>query len=98
MDLHVDFAGPGLRSHLLMEHAENPGKRLQLSFRRLGLGGQSEMKTCAARGVIGSPQAPPCDSTMQRLMRSPVRLGSKEGIEDLFCLLLGQSYAAWAMM
>jgi hypothetical protein len=25
MDLHGDFAGPELRSHLLMEHAENPG-------------------------------------------------------------------------
>src|ERR1700687_3173918 len=26
-------------------------------FRRLGPGGQSEIKTCAARGVLGSPQA-----------------------------------------
>jgi hypothetical protein len=25
MDLHGDFAGPELRSHLLTEHAENPG-------------------------------------------------------------------------
>ena len=59
--------------------------------------GQSELKSCAAREVIGSPQA-----TAMRLNdgladakphAGAVRLGGKKRIEDLFRLLRGKPYA-----
>src|SRR5260370_16458001 len=58
------------------------------------------MKTCAARRVVGSPQAPTMrfndGAADAKSHAGPVRLGSKEGIEDLFRLLRGKPYAGIA--
>src|SRR5258707_462405 len=86
------------RAHRRRHQRRTPWERLRASFRRLGLGGYTEAKTCAARGVVGSPQA----ATMRfddgaanaKPHAGPVGLGSKEGIEDLFLLLWGQPHAA----
>jgi len=62
----------------------------------VGFGRQGETKTCAACGVIGSPQAATMRSTMDWLMRSPMPVpcvGRKERIEDLLRLMPGQPYA-----
>src|SRR6202171_2893734 len=58
------------------------------------------MKACAARRVIGSPQP----ATMRFHDRTAdakshtraMTLGGKEGVEDLICLLRGQSHAGVA--
>src|SRR5260370_15142575 len=64
---------------------------------RRGLGGETETKTCATRGVVDGPHAAsvrlddgPADAKPHA---GPVRLGSKESIEDLFLLLWRQPYA-----
>jgi len=62
--------------------------------------GQGELKSCAARGVVGSPQAAamrlndrPTDGQPHT---GPVILGRKESLEDLFRLLRRQSHTGIA--
>ncbi len=68
-----------------------------MSFLCLALGGQGEAKVCAARGVVGSPQAATIrfddGSADAKSHAGPVGLGGKEGIEDLLRLLRGQPHA-----
>ncbi|MEY2395362.1 MAG: hypothetical protein QOF94_1707, partial [Acidobacteriaceae bacterium] len=66
---------------------EHLRERLRESFICHGFGGQGETKTCAARRVVGSPQA----ATMRFDNRAAdakshagaVSLGGKEGVKDL---------------
>src|SRR5713226_1720380 len=68
-------------------------ERPQTSFVGLGFGGESEMKTCSARSVVGSPQA----ATMRLHDRAAdakshagtLKLRGKERIEDLVRLFRG---------
>src|SRR5712664_246149 len=71
-----------------------------MSFMYLGFGGQGETKACAARGVVGSPQAAavrfnngPADPESHA---RAVSLGSKERIKDLVRLLRWQPHTAIA--
>jgi hypothetical protein len=72
-------------------HDERRGSGLRVSFLCRGFGGQRETKTCAARGVVSSPQA----ATMRfddgaadaKSHAGAMGLGSKEGVEDLLRLL-----------
>jgi len=62
------------RAALQLETNRLPGtsERLRSSFLSLGFGGQGEMKTGAARRVVGSHRRPHVTSTIERLMESPI--------------------------
>jgi hypothetical protein len=61
---------------------------------RRGRGRQGETKACSARGVVSSPQAPTMrfddGAADAKLHAGTVRLGGKEGVEDLVRLLPGK--------
>src|SRR6202521_1879134 len=66
----------------------------------LGFDGESEMKTCPARRVVGSPKATAMrfndGAADPKSHTGAVSLGGKEGIEDLVRLLRGQPSAGIA--
>src|SRR5882672_10909066 len=67
------------------------------SFKRLDFDGKCHVKACAARRVVGSPQAAAMrfnDGTADAKSHArAVRFGGKEGIKDLVGLLWRQPYA-----
>src|SRR5438309_9008096 len=71
-------------------------ERLWASFMLLHSGGQNEVKTCAARRVVGGPQAAVMrcnDGTADRQSHtSAVNLRGKKRIEDLVRLLRRQPH------
>jgi hypothetical protein len=66
----------------------------------LDFGGKAEVKACAARRSIGSPQAAAVrfhDGTADpKAHAGAVRLGGKKGIKDLVRLLMGKSHSSIA--
>jgi len=63
-------------------------------------GGQGELKSCAARRIVGNPQAAPMRfdnrAADAKSHAGAVSLGGKEGVKDLICLVSGQSHAGIA--
>src|SRR5882762_4988575 len=93
MDLHYDFAGREFRSHCLSSMPRTVGAPAG-SFLCLDFGGQGETKTCAARRVLGCPQAAAMrldnGSADAKAHTGSVKFGGKECVEDLVPLLRGQ--------
>src|SRR2546429_5025872 len=79
---------------------EGSNTALRASFVRLGFDRQGEVEACAARRVVGSPQA----ATMRfndgaadpKSHAGPMRFRGKERIKDLVRLLRRQAYAGIA--
>src|SRR6267378_2552557 len=69
-------------------------------FMCVDVGGQSKVKTCAARRVVGGPQAAAMrfndGAADPKPHAGPVRFGGKKRIEDLVRLLRGQPYSGIA--
>ena len=69
-------------------------------FMCVDVGGQSKVKTCAARRVVGSPQAAAMrfndGSADPKPHAGAVLFGRKEGLKDLIRLLRGQPRAGIA--
>src|SRR5258708_17612121 len=66
-------------------------------FMGVDVGGQSKVKTCAARRVVGSPQAAAMrfndGSADAKPHAGAVLVGRKEGLKDLIRLLRRKSHA-----
>src|SRR5258708_30818196 len=69
-------------------------------FMCVDVGGQSKVKTCAARRVVGSPQAAAMrfndGSADPKPHAGALLFGRKEGLKDLLPLLPGQPHARFA--
>src|SRR5882724_9682331 len=82
------------------DEERTPWERQPASFMSLYFGGQREIKACATRRVVFSPQATAMrfkdGTTDAKPHAGPVELGGKEGIKDLVRLLWGKSHAGIA--
>src|SRR5258708_10119694 len=93
----VDSHTPYTQYTALLSMVRTPWEQLRLSRVDLTSGGQREVKACAARRVVGSPQAAAVrfddGAADGESHTSSIRLSSKERFEDLVHLVGRQSHA-----